>query len=32
LELAQLEAMRFPNSKKMQAKMWKAMKEAEGEE
>ena len=32
LELAQLEAMRFPASKRMQAKMWKAMKEAEGEE
>jgi len=32
LQLAQYEAMRFPNSKKLQAKMWQAMKEAEGEE
>jgi len=28
LELAQLEAMRFPDSKRMQTKMWKAMEAA----
>lgn len=32
LELAQLEAMRFPNSKRLQAKMWKAMEESSSEE
>ena len=29
LRLAQYEAMRFPNSKRSQGKMWKAMEEAE---
>lgn len=29
LKLAQFEAMRFPRSKRLQAKMWKAMKEYE---
>lgn len=29
LKLAQLEAMRFPKSKKLQAKMWQAMEEVE---
>jgi hypothetical protein len=29
LELAQLEAIRYPNSKKMQGKLWKAMQDCE---
>ena len=32
LRLAQYEAMRFPNSKRSQGKMWKAMAAAEGSE
>ncbi|HIB21726.1 MAG TPA: hypothetical protein EYO32_09495 [Rhodospirillales bacterium] len=31
LQFAQYEAMRFPNSKKIQAKLWKAMQEVEEE-
>jgi hypothetical protein len=31
LELAQLEAIRYPNSKKMLGKLWKAMQDCEGD-